>query len=89
MAIDSQNKNQVIMTLMGEYSRKEWEYDERFQRELERFVEDALQFHICLNGEEDKNGKDGKRKMLRKKKNSDGGVGTGVLSKVLQKVIER
>jgi len=86
LAIDSQNKNQVIMTLMGEYSRAQWEYDERFQRELERFVEDALQFHMCLNGETEEdvaNGK-GKKKASRKKKGGD-----GVLSKVFQKAINR
>eukprot|EP01082_Thalassiosira_pseudonana_P006624 g5756.t1 g5756 contig20:97032-100080(+) len=47
------NKNEVIMTLVGTYHNKEWEYDERFQRELERFVEDALRFHACLNGHGD------------------------------------
>ncbi|KAL7472460.1 hypothetical protein ACHAXS_012747 [Conticribra weissflogii] len=86
LAIDSQNKNQVIMTLMGEYTRAEWEYDEWFQRELERFVEDALQFHMCLNGETEDdiaNGK-GKKKSSKKKKGGD-----GVLSKVFQKAINR
>lgn len=41
----------VMMTLVGEYSHRAWEYDDIFQRELERFVEDALQFHLCLNGD--------------------------------------
>lgn len=41
----------VMMTLMGDYSHRAWEYDDVFQRELERFVEDALQFHLCLNGD--------------------------------------
>lgn len=51
--------NLVMMTLMGEYSHRAWEYDEVFQRELERFVEDALQFHQCLNGDGTKNNNDG------------------------------
>ena len=43
--------NLIMMTLMGEYSHKcDWEYDAHFSFELERFVEDALQFHLCLNG---------------------------------------
>ena len=48
------NKHQqvVVMTLVGEYAHREWEHDERFRRELERFVEDALQFYDCLNGTE-------------------------------------
>jgi hypothetical protein len=40
----------VKMTLMGEYTHRTWENDIVFQKELERFVEDALQFHLCLNG---------------------------------------
>ena len=44
-------RNMVMMTLMGEYAERRWEYDSTFQAELERFVEDALQFHLCLNGD--------------------------------------
>lgn len=51
--------NLVMMTLMGEYSHRAWEYDDVFQRELERFVEDALQFHLCLNGDTNSTSKDG------------------------------
>jgi len=52
LGIVSKNRtNLVMMTLMGDYSHRAWEYDEIFQRELERFVEDALQFHLCLNGD--------------------------------------
>lgn len=40
----------VKMTLMGEYAQHAWENDVVFQKELERFVEDALQFNFCLNG---------------------------------------
>ncbi len=40
----------VTMTLMGGYAHKAWENDILFQMELERFVEDALQFHLCLSG---------------------------------------
>jgi hypothetical protein len=39
----------VMMTLMGTYQCRAWEHDSHFQRELERFVEDALQFQLCLN----------------------------------------
>jgi hypothetical protein len=52
LGIVSKNRTDlVMMTLMGEYSHRAWEYDEVFQRELERFGEDALQFHLCLNGD--------------------------------------
>ena len=40
----------IKMTLIGEYSHRTWENDALFQMELERFVEEALQFHLCLNG---------------------------------------
>ena len=40
----------IKMTLIGEYSHRTWENDALFQKELERFVEEALQFHLCLNG---------------------------------------
>jgi hypothetical protein len=40
----------VTMTLMGGYAQRTWENDILFQKELERFVEDALQFHLCLSG---------------------------------------
>lgn len=40
----------IKMTLIGEYSHRKWEIDALFQKELERFVEEALQFHLCLNG---------------------------------------
>ena len=43
--------NLVMMMLAGEYGCRAWERDGRFQGELERFVEDALQFHLCLNGD--------------------------------------
>ena len=39
----------VMMTLLGTYKCRAWEHDSHFQRELERFVEDALQFQLCLN----------------------------------------
>ena len=43
--------NLIMMTLMGEYTiSSNWENDGKFSSELERFVEDALQFHLCLNG---------------------------------------
>lgn len=42
-------KDKVILTLTGDYSHRKWEQDNVFQMELERFVEDALQFHSCLN----------------------------------------
>ena len=42
-------KDKVILTLTGDYSHRKWEQDNVFQMELERFVEDALQFHLCLN----------------------------------------
>ena len=43
--------NLIMMTLMGEYTMSSnWENDVKFSSELERFVEDALQFHLCLNG---------------------------------------
>jgi len=43
--------NLIMMTLMGEYTMSSnWENDGKFSSELERFVEDALQFHLCLNG---------------------------------------
>ena len=50
------------MASMGsrEYSHKcDWEYDAHFSFELERFVEDALQFHLCLNGKADAVAADG------------------------------
>ena len=40
----------IKMTLIGEYYHRTWENDALFQRELERFVEEALQFQLCLNG---------------------------------------
>ena len=46
----SSTHNLIMMTLMGEYNNIDWEYDGIFSLELERFVEDALQFHLCLNG---------------------------------------
>ncbi len=54
LGIASRNRSDtVMMTLTSEYGHRAWERDEVFQRELERFVEDALQFHLCLNGDDD------------------------------------
>lgn len=44
-------RNMVMMTLMGDYVERQWEHDATFQLELERFVEDAQQFHMCLNSD--------------------------------------
>lgn len=49
----------VTMTLMGGYAQRTWENDILFQKELERFVEDALQFHLCLSGGGGSGGVDG------------------------------
>merc|ERR1711933_84701 len=46
-------KDKVILTLTGHYSNSNWEQDNSFQMELERFVEDALQFHVRLNNSGD------------------------------------
>ncbi|KAL7542683.1 hypothetical protein ACHAWF_010823 [Thalassiosira exigua] len=52
LGVVSKGRNSVVaMTLVGEYKRRAWEEDASFRGELERFVEDALQFHLCLNGE--------------------------------------
>ena len=57
---------------MGEYNNIDWEYDSIFSLELERFVEDALQFHLCLNGhstsgnDDDNNGTGGENSSSRK-----------------------
>ena len=56
-------RNMVMMTLMGDYVERRWEYDATFQVELERFVEDALQFHLCLNGDSSANGGGGEGEM--------------------------
>lgn len=40
----------IKMTLIGGFAQLTWENDVVFQKELERFVEEALQFHLCLNG---------------------------------------
>ncbi|KAL3803400.1 hypothetical protein HJC23_009364 [Cyclotella cryptica] len=59
---DSLNKHEVIMTLVGKYYNRDWEYDEDFHTELENFVEDALRFHACLNGLDESEVKEAQRK---------------------------
>ena len=49
-----------MMMLAGEYGCRAWERGGRFQGELERFVEDALQFRLCLNGDEGAGGGGGR-----------------------------
>jgi hypothetical protein len=59
---DALNKHEVIMTLVGKYYNRDWEYDEDFHTELENFVEDALRFHACLNGLDESEVKEAQRK---------------------------
>jgi hypothetical protein len=87
----------VKMTLMGEYANRTWENDIVLQKELERFVEDALQFHMCLNGggDGDSGGNDSCQAFGDVGGSGGGGEiesaarkgGSRLLGRVLQKVI--
>jgi hypothetical protein len=63
---DSLNKHEVIMTLVGKYHNRSWEYDEGFHSVLENFVEDALRFHACLNGLDESEAQEAQRKYKKK-----------------------
>lgn len=75
--VSKNGKDLVAMTLMGEYSHRAWEHDEVFQLELERFVEDALQFHLCLSGDASKGGGGEKGGGGDKAGGAAGGAGSG------------
>lgn len=74
---DSQNKHEVIMTLVGKYHNRDWEYDADFHTELENFVEDALRFHACLNGLDENEVQEAQRKKKGLRLGHLGGSVTG------------
>lgn len=74
---DSHNKHEVIMTLVGKYHDRDWEYDRDFHTELEKFVEDALRFHACLNGLDKNEVQEAQRKKKGIRLGSIGGSVTG------------
>lgn len=74
---DSNNKHEVIMTLVGKYYNRDWEYDEGFHIELENFVEDALRFHACLNGLDESEVQEAQKKKKGMRLGSIGGSVTG------------
>jgi hypothetical protein len=74
---DSHNKHEVIMTLVGKYHNRDWEYDDDFHTELEKFVEDALRFHACLNGLDKNEVQDAQKKKKGMRLGSIGGSVTG------------
>lgn len=73
---DCNNKQEVIMTLVGKYHNRDWEYDEDFHIVLEKFVEDALRFHACLNGPDHNEANEVQRKKKGMRLGSLGGSST-------------
>lgn len=74
---DSSNKHEVIMTLVGKYHNRDWEYDDDFHTELENFVDDALRFHACLNGLDESEVQEAQRKKKGMRLGNIGGSVTG------------
>ena len=74
---DSSNKHEVIMTLVGKYHNRDWEYDDDFHIELENFVDDALRFHACLNGLDESEVQEAQRKKKGMRLGNIGGSVTG------------
>ena len=73
---ESNSKQEVIMTLVGKYRNRDWEYDDDFHIILEKFVEDALRFHACLNGLDHNEANEAQRKKKGMRLGSLGGSST-------------